>query len=177
MYYETSKDWSGGLYCGINLNWNYDKRTLDISMPGYVEEALHKFQHSPTTKVQDCPYKLHKKQYGVKVQLMEAPDRSEKLGKKGTNRVQQIVDTFLFYARAVNPTMLVVLKALSMQQAQATQAIAAAIQQFLDYCHTHPDSKIHYKALDMVLRIYSNASYQSVQLNWRPLLLNQSQRQ
>ena len=26
----------GGLYYGINLKWDYDKRTLDISMPGYI---------------------------------------------------------------------------------------------------------------------------------------------
>jgi hypothetical protein len=32
--YELAKDWTGILYCGIKLSWDYDTRTLDISMPG-----------------------------------------------------------------------------------------------------------------------------------------------
>ena len=34
--YTIEVDWTGGLYCGIKLEWNYDKRYVDISMPGYV---------------------------------------------------------------------------------------------------------------------------------------------
>jgi len=26
----------GGLYCGINLEWDYENRHVDISMPGYL---------------------------------------------------------------------------------------------------------------------------------------------
>ena len=37
----------------------------------------------------------------------------------------------------------------------------AAIDQVLDYCHTHPDATIHYRANDMILKIQSNASYLS----------------
>ena len=41
--YEVTQDWTGGLYCGIKLKWDYKKRQLDISIPGYVKDALHKF--------------------------------------------------------------------------------------------------------------------------------------
>jgi hypothetical protein len=34
--YELVEDWKGDLYCGIKLNWDYQARTLDISMPGYI---------------------------------------------------------------------------------------------------------------------------------------------
>jgi hypothetical protein len=54
--YEKSIDWSGSLYCGITLEWDYVKRTVDMSMPGYVEAALHRFQHSPPTQPQHSPY-------------------------------------------------------------------------------------------------------------------------
>ena len=33
----VSTDWEGELYCGITLEWNYNKRWLDISMPGYIK--------------------------------------------------------------------------------------------------------------------------------------------
>ena len=32
----VSTDSDGGLYCGITLEWNYEERWLDISMPGYI---------------------------------------------------------------------------------------------------------------------------------------------
>ena len=40
MKYKLVEDWTGDLYCGINLHWDYDVRTLDISMPGYVHRQL-----------------------------------------------------------------------------------------------------------------------------------------
>ena len=33
---KISEDRKGELYYGINLKWDYDKCTLDISMPGYI---------------------------------------------------------------------------------------------------------------------------------------------
>jgi hypothetical protein len=38
--YKRTEDWTGDLYCGITLKWNYDARTLDISMPGYIKTQL-----------------------------------------------------------------------------------------------------------------------------------------
>jgi hypothetical protein len=41
--YELTEDWTGNLYCGIKLLWNYKACTLDISMPGY-QKAPPKIQ-------------------------------------------------------------------------------------------------------------------------------------
>jgi hypothetical protein len=35
--YNLTEDWTGNLYCGITLNWDYVNRTVDISMPGYIK--------------------------------------------------------------------------------------------------------------------------------------------
>ena len=43
--YKVTMDWNGNLYCGITLLWNYIDRTVQLSMPGYIEAALLKFQH------------------------------------------------------------------------------------------------------------------------------------
>ena len=32
----VSIDWDGALYCGIKLDWNYEGKWLDISIPGYM---------------------------------------------------------------------------------------------------------------------------------------------
>ena len=43
--YDLTIDWTGALYCGLALNWQYDKGYVDISMSGYVNWALAKFEH------------------------------------------------------------------------------------------------------------------------------------
>jgi hypothetical protein len=32
--YNISSDWNGGAYCGLTLDWDYQKRTVHLSMPG-----------------------------------------------------------------------------------------------------------------------------------------------
>ena len=43
--YTISEDWEAKLYIGITLKWDYKKRTVDLSMPGYVNAALLRFRH------------------------------------------------------------------------------------------------------------------------------------
>ena len=33
------------LYCGITLEWNYEERFLDISMPGYIDKLQARYQN------------------------------------------------------------------------------------------------------------------------------------
>ncbi len=37
--YKLVKDWTGDLYCRILLEWDYIKRTVMISMPGYIKNS------------------------------------------------------------------------------------------------------------------------------------------
>ena len=39
-YSKLTKDWTGNLYCGITLEWDYVSQTVDISMPGYIKKKL-----------------------------------------------------------------------------------------------------------------------------------------
>ena len=36
-------DWIGAKYVGIDLNWDYEKREVKLSMKGYVKRALQQF--------------------------------------------------------------------------------------------------------------------------------------
>ena len=45
---------------GLNLEWDYDKRTVTLFMPGYVKRALKGFAHSfEDAPHQDSPYDWH----------------------------------------------------------------------------------------------------------------------
>jgi hypothetical protein len=74
---------------------------------------------------------------------------------------QVIVGTLLYNARAVDPTLLVPLRALASQFSTATATTINAVSHLLDYCSTHPESSIRYFASDMQLKTHSDASYLS----------------
>jgi hypothetical protein len=131
-HYAFSKDWEGKLYCGIHIQWDYPNRTVDLSMPGYIAATLHKFQHQPPTRAQHAPYCWNKPVYGTNPQLTEPEDDTAPLPPDGIKRIQQITGTLLYYARAVDPTMLVALGTIAAQQANGTEATADAIVQLLN---------------------------------------------
>ena len=58
--YSVSEDWEGTKYCGISLKWDYAQRTCDLSMPGYIDRALKRFQHSPPARPQHAPHDWQK---------------------------------------------------------------------------------------------------------------------
>jgi hypothetical protein len=68
----------------------------------------------------------------------------------------------LYYARAVDPTVLMPLNDISMEHTKATEKSQADTNKLLDYLATHPDATIRYHAADMILHIHSDASYLSV---------------
>jgi hypothetical protein len=68
----------------------------------------------------------------------------------------------LYYARAVDPTVIMPLNDIATEQTKATEKTQADANQLLDYLATHPDATIRYHASDMILHIHSDASYLSV---------------
>ena len=43
--YKVTTYWEGKLYIRIALKWDYEKGTVQLSIPGYVSSALHAFRH------------------------------------------------------------------------------------------------------------------------------------
>jgi hypothetical protein len=68
--YVLKTDWTGSKYCGLTLTWDYDKRTVDKSMPGYIERALLRFAHPHPSKPQHSPHAWTKPNYGAKTQFV-----------------------------------------------------------------------------------------------------------
>jgi hypothetical protein len=130
-------------------------------MPGYVRAALHKFQHPAPKQPQDAPYPAEPIEYGAKIQLSKPPDNSAPCTPPQIQRIQKIVGTLLYYARAIDSTMGVALSSLSSEQSTATANTEAKITQLLDYAATHPDATVRYHGSDMQLKIHSDASYLS----------------
>jgi hypothetical protein len=149
------------MYCALSLTWDYGKRTVDISMLGYVANALQRFCHVPATRIKNAPHAWIPPHYGAHQQITPPPDESDKMDRAGITRLQEVIGVFLFYGRAVDCTMIVALGTLASQQADGTQATAKSITHLLNYATAHPDATIRYVASDMYLHVNSDASYLS----------------
>jgi hypothetical protein len=73
-------------------------------------------------------------------------------------RLQQIVGTFLYYACAIDSSMLVALGSLAAAQTTATLTTEQHITHFLDYAATNPTAVVRFTKSDMILTIQSDAS-------------------
>jgi hypothetical protein len=98
------EDWEGRLYCGILVKWDYRNKTVNLPMPGYIEKTVQKFQHKAPDQPQNAPYPAHTPQYGPNVQLTSKIDVSSALAPGAKKRIQHIVGSLLYYARASDPT-------------------------------------------------------------------------
>ena len=68
--YKLGEDWTGALHFRIKLDCYYRKQTSDISIPGYIETALDKFQYISPERFLNAPHKWNLPHYGVKVQMV-----------------------------------------------------------------------------------------------------------
>jgi hypothetical protein len=161
LLYEISIDWTGTKYLGLTLAWDYNARTCDISMPGYIARTLQRFKVGAQTRAQHSPHAWMKPQYGAKIQYSTPTDESAALPASDRQRLQEIIGTLLYYGRAIDSSLLVALGTLSAAQTKGTHATALACTQLLNYCATHPNTTIRFHASDMILDAHSDASYLS----------------
>jgi hypothetical protein len=101
------------------------------------------------------------KQFGFEAQHPLPLDDSLPLNKTSIMRVQQIVGSILYYARAVDMTVLMALSTIAMNQTKATHKMMAKCMQLLDYLAYHADAKVHFYASNMIMNIHLDALYLS----------------
>ena len=94
-YYKTTIDWTGGLYCGITLKWNYAERYVYISMPGYIEKVRKRFQHMLPNRPQHSPYQPQPKKYGTASRDPINPDLTDPIDDARKTKIEQLVGMVL----------------------------------------------------------------------------------
>jgi hypothetical protein len=161
MPYMLTKDWTGDMHCGIKLGWDYKMCMVDISMPGYIKKKLQEYKHVHPKKPQHCPYSLEPKQFSSEAQRPHPGGKSKLLNNCGKKRIQKIIGSILYYARAVNMTDLMALSTIKMSQANPTKNTMTRCVQLLDYLRTHADANIKFYASDMIMNIHLDTSYLS----------------
>mmetsp|Transcript_14726 Transcript_14726/g.21032 ORF Transcript_14726/g.21032 Transcript_14726/m.21032 type:complete len:144 (-) Transcript_14726:778-1209(-) len=106
--YEVTVDWEGKHFCGLTFDWKYKEGFVDVSMPRYLNEVLKRYNHTLPAKPQFSPHFYHPIIYGKKnqPQLSKKHDTSPALSKLDIKFVQGVVGLLLYYAWALDGTML-----------------------------------------------------------------------
>jgi hypothetical protein len=113
--YELTTDWMATVYSSMTLKWDYNARTCDSSMPGYISNVLSKFQHDAPKHPKHTPPRYFTPVYGAKTQYA-TKDETPPLTAKQCRTIQKVTGSVLYYARAVDPTVLMPLNDIATEQ-------------------------------------------------------------
>ena len=160
VLYPLKVNWTGHKYLGMNIDFAADRRSVTLSMPGYVRKQLLRFSRrggqaqakSPTVYVPWHP------RSGP--QFVE-PDESAPLTAAEITEVQEIVGCFLWYARVIDSTFLPAVNIIGSEMVNPTQHLLRQCERLLAYAAAYPDNVLVYRASDMVLEVQTDASYLS----------------
>jgi hypothetical protein len=158
-HYQISCDWTGSTYCGLKLDWDYKNKYVDLSMPGYIKADLNTLQHPTPPRPDNATHICNPPVYGAKTQYIEAQRDSSPLTQKDVIRIQQLAGTLLYYARAVDPTLILPVNVLASEQTQCTIRHINQITQLL--CHPSGGQIMIPCIRHDILNIHSDALYLS----------------
>ena len=94
-------------------------------MPGYFSSTLQQFQHVAPSKPKHSPHPWQRPNYGAKLQFASAPDTTTTLDASNKLRILEVLGTLLFYARAIDITLLTAIGELATDQLTGTAATMA----------------------------------------------------
>ena len=101
-------------------------------MPKYISKLLKRFKHKSPTHPQHSLYQAPPKKYGAAAQDPMPIDTTNKLNEPRIKNIQRIVGAILYYACAVDHTVLTALSSVAGYQADSTEQTAQQAQQLLD---------------------------------------------
>jgi hypothetical protein len=132
-------------------------------MPGYIDKALIRLNHTPPDKGQHQPHPHTVPTHGATIQYAKHNYQSQSLAatKADQKYIMQVVGVLLYYARAVESTLLIALSSLASMQAAPTEYTMSLVKWLLNYVATQPNTVLVYKKSEMILAIHSDASYLS----------------
>ena len=106
--HQILAEW-GGKYVGLTLDWDYKNKKVHISMQGYTQKALMRFNPQQTQNPQHWPYSHVPPNYGQKIQYTIPEDTAPLLDQKQMKNIQEVTGIFIYYAQAADSILLTML--------------------------------------------------------------------
>jgi hypothetical protein len=158
--YILKIDWTGHKYVGLHIAFDRTARICTLSMPGYISNALARFNIQPSKRSTDSPAIYTAPVYGKHPQLPTV-DNSPPLPPERAQRIQEITGVILYYARAIDSPLMCTVSKIASMQSKATEAAEALAERLLQHVASYPNATVVYHASDMILKVHSDASYLS----------------
>jgi hypothetical protein len=139
---------------------NHSLDTLTIDMRGYVTAALSVLDFTPTYNP-GSPIIYIAPVYGLTLPQTEEIDNTPRATPEQQSFLRSAVGMFLYYALAIDCTLLLTLSKLAAQQSAPTTNTMVMLDRFLNYIAHHPDATITYRPSNMQLHVHSDELYPS----------------
>ena len=93
--YEVELIWEGKKLCGINLEWDYNKREWKLNTSWCVKKLQQRFKHATPDKPQHAPADYSAPNHGQKEQYFREKYKLKKLSPEGIRQMQEIIGSCL----------------------------------------------------------------------------------
>jgi hypothetical protein len=145
-------------FLGFTVDYDRSRRTIALSCPSCISDLLVRLG------VEDIPTAKSPCMHGPPARGSSTPqttfvDDSPSLSSADAAAIQIIVGSLLHHARAVDASMLTAVCLLASHQPPPTQATLRSATRLLGRAKANPANSLVFKPPDMILRIYSDASY------------------
>lgn len=161
LLYTIKIDWTGCKYLGYTIKFNDTTQSVSLSMPDYIPKMLERFFPDSPLSGASSPALYTPPDYGSHAPQLATHDDTAPLDATEIRRLQEIVGCVLFYARAVDCTMLPAITHIASDIAHPTRQVMQAAIRLLRYAASYPCHELVFNACDMQLCIQSDASYLS----------------
>jgi hypothetical protein len=112
-YHQVQTNMAGNKIAGLNVQWDFPSKQVRIDMKSYINDLLLNLNWPMHKKTQLLPFTATPIAYGQKKQCTPDKDTLAPLFPDHIKRVQKIIGSPLYYARAVYSKLLVALNAIS----------------------------------------------------------------
>ena len=89
----------------MTIDYNRAARTISLSMPGYIEAALKRFNVVRNDRPTHAPMRYIPIHYGSTAPQLATEDSSPPLDKVKAKFIQEVIGVMGYYARAIDGTM------------------------------------------------------------------------
>ena len=138
----------GNKFVAMDLEWNYEKETVRLSVENYIMTVLQRFQYKLPKRPQHSPASYQAPAYGSIKQYAPDEDKSELFTPDGIKRIVGIDGAMLYYARVVGNKLLVAL-GIIVTQVHSVTTTGKIVKHLLDYVATFQNDGIIYRKSNM----------------------------
>jgi hypothetical protein len=157
--YKIKINTKGDKYLGMNLKWDYEERTVEVSIDGYIKKLLTQFPQY--TKQFATPSIYTPVKYGNKQQQQAIYDESNRVSPEDQKKLQKILGSLGYYSRVADPTYITAVNEIATESAKPTENSMKKIERLMGYARAFPNNFTKYYKSDMILKIEADASFNS----------------